>query len=159
MPFTTSLRNIIPGLLFACILVGCDKSTTDNTPTTEDKISATTWKFSKATANSTDISALIQACYKDNTLQFTKASPQNTGKLNEGATKCNAADPQERGFTWVYDASFQKITITGTTGAIAILPGGSNELTLVRVSATEMVVSQNVTFAGATQLVEVTLIP
>lgn len=141
------------------IIISCTKSVDSKTPTKEELISSKTWKFSKATANSTDISALIQACYKDNTLGFTKASPQNTGILNEGATKCNAADPQERTFTWVYDASFQKITITGTTGAITILPGGSNELTLVRVSETEMVVSQNVSFAGTTQLVEVTLVP
>lgn len=151
-------------LLFLLLIIGtfsvsCTKDPGDNTPTTEQMISAKTWKFSKATASGTDISSLIQACYKDNSLSFTKASPQNTGLLNEGSTKCNAADPQERSFTWVYDASFQKIIITGTGGAIAILPGGSNELTLVRISATEMVVSQNVTFAGSIQLVEVTLVP
>lgn len=148
-------------LLFCLISlhISCSKNSSDNAPTKEEQIAAITWKFSKATTSGTDISSLIQGCFKDNTLKFTKANPQNTGILNEGATKCNAADPQERGFTWVYDADFQKIIITGTTGAITILPGGSNELTLVRVSSTEMVLSQNVTFAGSTQLVEVTLIP
>jgi hypothetical protein len=159
MPISPSLRHFLFVLVIAGFAAGCTKEASETKPTTEELISAITWKFSKATASGTDISSLIQACFKDNTLRFTKASPQNTGLLNEGATKCNAADPQERGFTWVYDASFQKLTVTGTGGAITILPGGSNEFTLVRVSSTEMVISQNVAFAGSTQLVEVTLIP
>lgn len=158
MPVSRTYRIYILTLVLAVFFTGCTKSS-DDEPTTEEKIAAITWKFSKATTSGTDVSSFIQACYKDNTLRFTKASPQNTGLLNEGGTKCNAADPQERTFTWVYDDSFQKLTVTGTGGAVAILPGGSNEFTLVRVSATELVLSQNVTLLGSTQLVEVTLIP
>ncbi len=159
MAFSHTFRSFLISLTALALLTGCTKEADDDTPTTEELISAITWKFSKASTSGTDISALIQACYKDNTLRFTKASPQNTGVLNEGASKCNAADPQERSFTWQYDASFQKLTVTGTGSSVNILPGGSNEFTLVRVSATELVISQNVSFAGATQLVEVTLIP
>jgi hypothetical protein len=151
-------RFFVLPVVLAGIFAGCTKKT-DDKPTKEDQIAAITWKFSKATTSGTDVSSFIQACYKDNTIRFTKASPQNTGLLNEGGTKCNAADPQERTFTWVYDDSFQKLTVTGTGGAVTILPGGSNEFTLVRVSAAELVLSQNVTLLGSTQLVEVTLIP
>lgn len=158
MPISHTYRISILTLVLAVFFTGCTKSA-DDEPTTEERIAAITWKFSKATTSGTDVSSFVQACYKDNTIRFTKASPQNTGLLNEGGTKCNAADPQERSFTWIYDDSFQKLTVTGTGGTVNILPGGSNEFTLVRVSATELVLSQNVTLLGSTQLVEVTLIP
>jgi len=158
MPNCHTYRIFTLTFVLALFIAGCNKSA-DDEPTNEEKIAAITWKFSKATTSGTDVSSLVQACYKDNTLRFTKASPQNTGFLNEGGTKCNAADPQERTFTWIYDDSFQKLTVTGTGGTVNILPGGSNEFTLVRVSATELVLSQNVTLLGSNQLVEVTLIP
>jgi hypothetical protein len=79
--------------------------------------------------------------------------------LNEGATRCNASDAQMVEFFWEYDASFRKIIITGVGGGtVPILPGGSNEFNLVRISNTEMVLSQNVTFSGTIQLIEVILI-
>lgn len=141
------------------VLTSCGKDTTGGGDTTIDLMVSAPWKFSKATASGVDISALVTACIKDNLLTFSSSGGStNTGKLNEGATKCDAADPQEVNFTWVYDASFKKITITGTSGTVPILPGGSNEFTLVSVTETELVMSQNVSFSGTTQLVVVTMI-
>ena len=128
-------------------------------PTTVELITKATWKFNKATASGIDVSSLVNACIKDNLLNFIASSPLNTGNLNEGTTKCNPADAQQVDFTWTYDDSFRKINITSVGGgAVPILPGGSNEFSLVRVSETELVLSQSITYMGTTQLVEVTLI-
>jgi hypothetical protein len=148
-------------LLFLCfcfLLVSCDKGTKE--PTTEELLMKLPWKFSKATANTTDVSAFVTPCNKDNLITFlTGSAGVKTGKLNEGATKCNATDPDNIDFVWTYDANFNKLKITPPTGTtLPLLPGGSNEFTLVRISVTELVLSQNITFLGTTQLVEVTLV-
>ncbi|MCU0403129.1 MAG: hypothetical protein MUE99_01160 [Chitinophagaceae bacterium] len=139
-------------------LFSCQKDSSDSM-TTVELIADGPWKFSKATASGVDVSALVQPCIKDNLLNFFVGSPSNTGNLNEGPTKCNAADQQQVEFTWTYDASFQKIAITSVGGGtIPILPGGSNEFTLVSVDELQMVLSQTVTFSGTAQLVQVTLV-
>jgi len=143
------------GIMFS-LLLSCNK---DSGPSTAELIIKAPWKFSKAMAGSVDVSALIQSCVKDNLVTFKGGTSTNTGNLNEGATKCNASDPQQIDFTWTYDATFNKITITGVGGTtITILPGGSNEFMLIKVDETEMVLQQTVTFSGTTQTVQVTLI-
>jgi hypothetical protein len=158
----TKLFKHFATLVLVCgifLIASCGKDSTDGGDTTVELMVRAPWKFSKATASGVDVSALVTACIKDNLLTFSSSNAgSNTGKLNEGATKCNAPDPQEVDFTWVYDASFKKITITGTSGNVPILPGGSNEFTLVRVTEIELVMSQNVSFSGTTQLVEVTMV-
>jgi hypothetical protein len=136
----------------------CNKETNDGEDNTINLLTASPWKFSKATAGGFDVSALIDACIKDNLLIFSSSATTKTGKLNEGPTKCDPADPQEIDFTWVHDDSFDKLTITGVSGSVPILPGGSNEFNLISITATELVLSQNITFSGITQLVQVTLI-
>ena len=145
-------------LATSLFLNSCDKDSNDG-PTTIELITDSPWLFSKATASGVDVSALVQTCVKDNRLTFSQGSPSNTGNLNEGTTKCNAADPQQIEFTWTYDASFQKIAITSVGGGtLPILPGGSNEFTLVSVDEMQMVLSQTVTFSGTAQVVQVTLV-
>lgn len=152
----------IPLVFFFFLIIAavqsCDKK--EDNPDVITLIVQAPWKFGKATASGTNVSAFIESCLKDNLLIFQKGTPKNTGTVNEGATKCNPMDPQMVDFNWDYDANFKKMTLTGVGGgSVPILPGGSNEFTLVRVSQTEMVLSQNVSFAGTTQLVEVTLVP
>jgi hypothetical protein len=143
---------------FSLIWISCGKDST-NGPSTMELITSSPWKFSRATANGLDVSAFVDQCIKDNLLTFTVATPNNTGNMNEGASKCNAADPQQVEFTWTFDESFQKMAITSVGGgAIPLLPGGGNEFTLVSVNQTQMVLSQTVTFAGTSQAVQVVLV-
>jgi hypothetical protein len=155
------LKNPIAIALFLFVLfttASCSKDEDDGSSTIALIVQGP-WKFSKATASGIDVSGLIETCIKDNILIFQTGTPQNPGTLNEGATRCNASDPQMIDFFWEYDASFKKMSITGVGGgSVPILPGGSNEFNLVRISQTEMVLSQNVTFSGTTQLIEVILI-
>jgi hypothetical protein len=142
------------------VLIGCDKKN-DNLPAkTEAQLigSGTIWKFSKATAGGVDVSGFVDDCLKDNLITMFDASPTKNGVMNEGPSRCNPADPQQVDFTWTYDNSTKLLTIV-SGGSVPILPGGSNVFTLVSVSETQMVLSQNVTIApGSTQIVQATFI-
>jgi hypothetical protein len=97
-------------------------------------ISQSTWRFSTATVSGIDISSSLPACQRDNILRF---MTNGTGTIDEGATKCNAGDPQTSNFTWNFLTSETQIFISS-----ALFTGGSNTSTLVTLSATQLVVSQ-----------------
>jgi hypothetical protein len=158
MNYTLKLTGFFLAGALMLTSFSCSKKTSSG-PSTTELIAKSPWKFSKATANGVNISSLVTACIQDNLLTFNIATPANTGNLNEGATKCNAADAQQVDFNWSYDESFRKINITSAGGgAVPILPGGSNEFSLISVSETELVLSQTITYLGITQLVEATLV-
>jgi hypothetical protein len=113
-------------------------------------LSQATWKFSAATVGGTDVSAFLQTCQKDNILTFVAAG---TGTIDEGATKCNAADPQSNPFTWNFQSGETILFISAT-----LFTGGSSTFTLVSLSETQLVVSQNVTVSGSSQNAVVTFI-
>ncbi len=48
--------------------------------------------------------------------------------------------------------------VGSSAGGVPILPGGSNVFTLVSVSETQMVLAQNITYMGSTQMAQATLI-
>jgi hypothetical protein len=113
-------------------------------------ISQSTWKFSGATVGGLDASAFVQACQKDNILTFAAAG---TGTLNEGATKCNAGDPQSTPFTWAFQGGETQLFISTT-----LFTGGNSTFTLVSLSATQLVLSQVITLGGTPQNAVVTFI-
>jgi hypothetical protein len=153
-------KKLFSFILIAAIIMtagfsGCKKDETPAPPTSSDLMAKAPWKLSKVLSGGIDVSGLVTACIKDNLLQFNIATPANTGTVDEGATKCNAADAQVSNFTWVLDPAFNLVTISGNA---AILPGAANTFTLVSVNDTEMVITQNVVFFGVTQMVEATLV-
>jgi hypothetical protein len=152
-----SVRILVMASLFS-FLVGCEKDSNNPALKTEAQLigSGMAWKFSKATASGVDVSGFVDACLKDNLITLFDVSPTKNGIMNEGATRCNASDPQQVDFTWTYDSSTKLLTIFSASG-VNILPGGSNVFTVVSVSSTLMALSQNVTFMGATQMVQATL--
>jgi hypothetical protein len=125
---------------FAVILIALlscnDKS--DTPPKTKTQLLAQgTWKFKSASASGTDISNQsppFDPCKKDNILTFTAAG---AGNVNEGATKCNGADPDNVPFTWTLTNNETTLTVSA-----ALFNGLNNNFTLVSVSETELVVSQ-----------------
>jgi hypothetical protein len=147
------LFSFIALLAIAFLLVSsCSKKDTTPTPKTNTQlISQGTWKFSTATVGGSDASSMIQACQKDNTMVFTSAG---TGTVDEGATKCNAADPQTDPFTWNFQST-ETILFISTT----LFTGGSSSFTLVSLSETQLVVSQGFSVGpGPVQNVVVTFI-
>jgi hypothetical protein len=135
------MKNFSSLLSFGLILVSislsnCGKDD-DNTPTPTktELLTTASWKFSAATVNGADASGFLQACQKDNIYTFVAAG---TGTLDEGLSKCNGADPQTTPFNWNF-ASNETILHISTV----LFSGGSNDLTLVSLSSTQLVVSQN----------------
>lgn len=136
-------------VLLAIVFQSCKKSS--STPKTKTELIAqSNWKFSKATVGGTDVSAMLQSCQKDNTLSF---QSNGNGTVDEGSTKCNAGDPQTYPFTW----SFQSGETILHASAV-LFTGGGSDFTIVSLTDTELVGSQNITLNGNTQSVVVTFI-
>jgi hypothetical protein len=121
----------------ALLFTNCDKDDNPNPPATKTKtelISQGTWKFSTAFAGSTDVSNAPQlACFKDNIITF---SANLTGNINEGTNICS---PTTAGpFTWNFASSEAMLHIS-----TVLISGGSNDFTLVSLTETQLVTSQN----------------
>ena len=116
------------------VLSSCQKE--DNIPVPKTKtqlLSQSSWRFKNATASGTDISASLPACQKDNIITFAAAG---TGTLDEGATKCNAPDPQTTSLTWSFLSGETVLRVS-----IALFSGTGNDFTLISLTETELVVS------------------
>jgi hypothetical protein len=140
-------------LSISLLFTACSKSDSNNntSKTKTQLISQASWKFSAATVNGADVSSLIQACQKDNTLMFSATG--GTGTLDEGTTKCNASDPQTTSFTWSF---------TNNEGTLHVsqvfFTGGSTDFTIVSLTETQLVVSQMINVSGTTQTAVVTFV-
>ena len=134
------------------IFSSCNKG--DNTPpatkTKTQLLTQGTWKFKSATASGTDISNWappFNACRKDNIITFTSVGG---GNVNEGLTSCSP--PEGTTFTWNFTTNETILHISAI-----LFPGGSNDFTLVKLTETELVVSQFYTPPlGPSILIEVT---
>jgi hypothetical protein len=144
----TSFFGLATVLFF---LASCDKNDDPPAPTKTQLITTGSWKFSSATVGGFDVSSQIQACQKDNIITFTAAGL--TGTLDEGLTKCNGADPQTQNFTWSFGAGETTLNISAT-----LFSGGSGAFTLVSLSETQLVLSQQITVGGTPQTAVVTFI-
>lgn len=114
--------------LTAIILPSCQKDT--ETPKTKTElISQGSWKFKSATVGGSAYS--IPACQQDNIYTFSAAG---SGSMDEGALKCDAADPSTVPFTWTFKTN-------ETTIFFSVALFGTDTLTLVSLTATELVVS------------------
>jgi uncharacterized lipoprotein YajG len=142
------LRAIIPILLLCFFLPACQKSSSTSSKTRTELLTQSSWKFDNAKVAGADVSAFLQPCQKDNIIVFTSAG---TGTLDEGATKCNSGDPQTSSFTWNF-ASNETVLHVSTV----LFAGGSSDFSIVTLSDTQLVLSQNITVSGITQNAVVT---
>src|SRR6185436_20988054 len=69
-------------------------------PTKTQMISTGTWKFEKATAGGFDISAQVNACFKDNIATFTSAGNMT---LDESANVCTPTS-YAGSYTWSFQS-------------------------------------------------------
>ena len=149
-------RIILLSALFSFFLLinsSCSKNDDDNTPPAKTKtelIAKAPWKFSDAKVGGISVAAFLQACQKDNSLAFIAAG---TGTADEGLTKCNVADPQTNAFTWSFQTS-ETVLFVSTP----FFTGGSSTFTIVSLTETELVVSQNITVSGTTQNAVITFV-
>ncbi len=121
-------------ILFA--FPACEKE--DNNPPEKTKtelISQSTWKFSTAFAGSTDVTANVHACLKDNIVTF---NANGTGNVNESTNVCS---PSYAGnFTWSFQSNETVLFMSAP-----LFPGGSGTFNLVSLTETNLVVSQDMT--------------
>jgi len=119
-----------------CLFTNCDKN--DNPPPSNtDYITKSSWKFSSAKAGSTDVTANVPACFKDNTMLFVA---NGSGSINENTIVCSPASPAS--FTWVFQNDGHEINMS-----TPIVSGGSGVFTIVLLNDVSLVVSQTMTIA------------
>ena len=149
-------RFLLIAVLFSALQIlntGCSKDNDDPAPAGKTKtelLAKSSWKFSDAKVGGVSVAAFLQACQKDNVATFVAAG---TGTADEGSTKCDAADPQTTPFTWNFQTN-ETILFISTP----LFTGGSSSFTLVSLTDTELVVSQNMNISGSTQNVVITFV-
>ena len=126
----------------------CNKD--DNPPAPKTKTQLLTqgsWKYKSSTVGGAPYT--LQACQQDNIYTFTASG---NGTIDEGPAKCNAADLQNRPFTWNFQSGETMLYIS-----TVLFSGGSNTFTLESLTETEAIISQGITLGGGpTQNVVVT---
>ena len=148
-------RFLFVVVLFSAMQIlstSCSKDD-DDPPASKTKtelLVKSSWKFSDAKVSGVSVAAFLQACQKDNVATFLAAG---TGTADEGATKCDAADPQTTPFTWNFQTN-ETILFISTP----LFTGGNSSFTILSLTETELVVSQNMTISGSTQNVVITFI-
>lgn len=97
-------------LLTVFVLFGVAACKKDKSPT--DLLTGTDWQMKGWTVTPpifgiTDYYANAEACEKDDFLRFNK---NGTVVFDEGATKCDAADPQTETSSWAFNSNETEIT-------------------------------------------------
>lgn len=116
-------NNILMAVLFITGISACSKSQQTTTPVTVSIDSTAiflktgNWKLTVFTITPalngvTDGLYLQPDCLRDNLWQY---ADNNVFYINEGATKCNDADPQIQQGTWNYDETTKILTFTTPT--------------------------------------------
>jgi hypothetical protein len=142
-------NRFLPAVIVTSLLIltwAGQKSTNDNnsgTKTKTDLLVQNTWKFDNVKVAGVDASSYLEDCDKDNVLTFVN---NGAGTADEGATKCDAADPQTVPFTWAFQNSETELKAD-----VPLFPLGNDTFTLVSLTETQLVVSQDIDIFGSTQ--------
>lgn len=110
-------------LAAATVITSCSKDDDDNnggggtTPVTNtSKLCNKNWKIQSAKFNGVDItSQFFEPCALDNFFRF---DTNGSYTADEGATKCDPADPQTDTGTWIWAASETKLVVDGDTSDV-----------------------------------------
>jgi hypothetical protein len=128
-------------LLFTALIIstGCKKNSSTKKTNTE-LLTQSTWRYdhsgldldNNGTIDSPVPAGMLQSCDTDNTISFNTGG---TGVLDEGATKCNAANPQTVPFTWSFKnnesiINFSNVVFGGLTGDVKMISLNDTQLTL-----------------------------
>lgn len=138
-------------LVLMMIVTSCQKDEEEVPPTKTELIIRSGWKFDRATAGTYgDVSAYIDACYKDNVITFSNGG---TGTVNEATVIC--APSTAGSFTWSFTNGE---TVLNTSSPL--FPGGTGTFTIVTLNETNLVLSMPFTLPppiSQTVVIEITL--
>ena len=143
-------------LVFCCALFFTACSDDDDSPSKEDMLMNKRWQIVAASTAVPFLGTIaiynrIPACQKDNYLEF-----QANGVLliNEGATKCAAASPQQVPGTWSLKGDV--LTLQGA-GATLGLTTDKLEIKLTDLSSTSLTGEFSLDYNGIPATVKVTM--
>jgi hypothetical protein len=136
-------------LLNVVLFTSCEKSNNDDQKTNTELLTASIWLYNDAKIDADnngtgdfDVPAgYIEDCQKDNTLSF---SANGTGVVDEGATKCNTADPQSVPFTWTFTTNETVLNFSA-----AVFAGAAGDYKIVSLTETELKLSKIFTIPGS----------
>lgn len=138
-------RCLIAVSLFT-IWAACKKHNSSSNNTSRIAlITSASWKFDSSGADLNKdgiidiVDTTVKSCFKDNTYTFLTDS---TGVADEGATKCNASDPQTTDFTWSFSGTGQSIIKSNANSLLA------NGLNIFSLTSTKMVLYKDTTVLG-----------
>lgn len=136
------MKRLCYTLLFAPLLFSACKKNDTAGPTKMELITTSTWKFDKAGLDvnkdgfmDTDLPpGYLVECDKDNVITF---KSDGTGTVDEGASKCDPADPQTSPFTWSFKnnetiLNFPAAVFNGITGDVTIQKLTTTELDMIK---------------------------
>ncbi|HTD94034.1 MAG TPA: lipocalin family protein [Chitinophagaceae bacterium] len=146
----TYLSLLLLGSLFS--LTQCSKDNDDDSTakTNTELITQSTWKFSDAKVGGASVSAFLKACEKDNTVTL---AANGTGIADEGGSKCDVNAQQSTPFTWTFQSNETVLNVS-----TILFTGGSSTFTIVSLSESTLVVSQDISVSGSTQNAVVTFV-
>ena len=135
--------------IIAVAFFSCKKDDSDPPATTTKTtiLAEQSWKFNNAGLDpnkdgtiDTDVSGFVNACLKDNTVSF---ATNGSGTSDEGATKCNSADPQSIPFTWNFASNETLININGNAVA-----GKGGQYKIISLTNTAFSLSKDTLYQG-----------
>jgi hypothetical protein len=142
-------RPIFLLMMSAFTITACSKDDSGSSPKTNtEKISASAWKYDKAgidldnngTGETPLPAGTLETCETDNLIIF---KSDGNGTLDEGATKCDAGDPQTTSFTWTFTNGETVVNFP-----IAILAGVDGDVKILSLTETKLELSKQVTVPG-----------
>ena len=143
------MKQSTPLLLLAIAIavfsVSCNKKSTKSAD--EKNITSGSWKIQSVTANGADVSGFVPACVLDNDFTFQSGG---VGMLKENANVCSPSN--EGNFLWGFNNSRTQLTMTTD-----LIPGGTSDFTIITLSATTFVLSQESSLVPSPDPVTVTV--
>lgn len=132
-------------LLLIAFSFACKKSGGSGPKSKTELLTQASWKYENAaldldgngTADAPLPTGILEACDLDNTITF---NSNGSGVVDEGATKCNGADPQSAPFNWSFKNNEQVITFTNMTFA-----GLDGDVTVKNITETQLEMHKAVT--------------
>src|SRR5688572_9027454 len=125
---------LLASLSLIFISVSCEDEPDE--PTKTEMMTSASWKYESATYNGAAVPPSMTACVVDNTLTFTST----TYTVTEGAVVCVPSTATATPQAWSFQSNDTQLVL-----ASSLIPGTpSGTFTLVSLTATNLVISQNV---------------
>ena len=139
------MKYLLGIIMLGSILIqsSCSKDE-DSGPSKTELIVSGAWKFNKSGVDVNNDGFIdapvppgyIVDCDKDNTLTFKN---DGSGTLDEGANKCDPANPQTSPFTWSFKNGETYINFS-----VPVMTGFNGDLKIVKLTSTELNLSKEV---------------